>query len=339
MHAVAQAAPGSETTNSARIHAESLLFAPIEPYASGYLNVGSGHQMYWEQCGNPEGVPVAVLHGGPGAGASPLHRRFFDPSFYRIVIFDQRGAGRSQPLGAVEANTPDHLVADIEKLRRHLNIDRWHVFGGSWGAALALCYSVQNPHAVTGLVLRAVFLMSRAETKWFLEGMRRFYPEAWAEFAGFCGVEAHDPDALLNAYHSVLFGPDKDRALEAARRWTRYESACAAFRPQSLSGFQADAAHVLALAQIETHYFRSQMMENQDLLLGKVRAIANHPGIILHGRHDVICPPCNAYDLKAQWPAARLEFIEGAGHTAMDPEMTAALVGATETAKSWPVQS
>jgi len=206
------------------------LFPEIKPYSSAFFPVGNGHELYWEQSGNPDGVPVVLLHGGPGGGTSPQQRRFFDPDHYRIILFDQRGAGRSPPFGSVEHNTRNDLIEDIERLRRHLSIDQWHVFGGSWGSTLALSYAARYPKSCRSLILSGIFLMEREEIDWFFYGIKSFFPEAWEQFAGH--VPLGERDDLLNAYHKRLFSDDQEKAQDAAIHWCLYESACASLIPR-----------------------------------------------------------------------------------------------------------
>ncbi len=234
------------------------LYPAIESRRGGFLEVGDGHRLYWEESGNPEGVPVVFLHGGPGAGASPVHRQFFDPAHYRIAIFDQRGAGRSTPLGSLEANTTAHLVADIERLRAHLGVERWIVFGGSWGSTLALAYAENHPERCLGLVLRGIFLGRPAEIEWFLYGIRQLFPEPWREFAHFI-PEAERGD-LLGAYHRRLVDPDPEVHLPAARRWSVYEGSCSTLAPNPalVADFASDRV-ALGLARIEAHYFANHL--------------------------------------------------------------------------------
>jgi proline iminopeptidase len=285
------------------------------------------HSVYWEQCGNPAGVPVVFLHGGPGAGASPMHRRFFDPAHYRIVILDQRGAGRSRPVGEIRANTVPLLVEDLEVLRRRLGFARWHVFGGSWGSTLALAYAQEHPDRCLSLVLRGIFLMRRTEIDWFLYGMRTIFPEAWAAFAG------HLPEGergdLLEAYWRRLTDPDPAVQLPAARAWSIYEGACSTLvpSPETVAAAGEDN-HALGLARIEAHFFRNNLFDPETLLLdriGKVRAI---PAVIVQGRYDIVCPITTADELRRAWPEARYVVVPDAGHSAMEPGIRAALVDA-----------
>ncbi|HTT36236.1 MAG TPA: prolyl aminopeptidase [Burkholderiales bacterium] len=309
------------------------LYPDIEPFQSGRLPVDALHTMYWEQSGNPSGVPVLFLHGGPGAGASPGHRRFFDPSFYRIVIYDQRGAGRSTPHGSLIDNTTPHLIADIERLRSHLRIDRWVVFGGSWGATLGLAYAEAYPERCLGLVLRGVFLCRDQEIDWFLYGLRQIFPDAWRNFVDPI-PEAQRSD-LLTAYSERLNHPDPAVHLPAARAWSMYEGACSTLlpSPDTLSYFSGD--HVaLGLARIEAHFFRHRAFLAGDALLANVETLRSVPGVIVQGRYDMICPIVSADELHRAWPEAAYVVVGDAGHSAWEPGIRGQLVAATERFKS-----
>jgi proline iminopeptidase len=308
------------------------LFPPIEPYATGTLPLDATHSMYWEQSGNPHGVPIVFLHGGPGAGATPTHRRFFDPSHYRIVIFDQRGAGRSTPLGSVVDNTTEHLVADMELLRGHLGIERWAVFGGSWGSTLALAYAEAHPERCRALVLRGIFLCRRREIDWFLYGMRTVFPEAWRAFAGFL-PEAERED-LLAAYYRRLVDPNPAVHLAAARAWSTYEGACSTLlpSPDTVAAFGEDRM-ALGLARIEAHYFLHNAIPPQRDLVAGVGRIRHTPAIIVQGRYDMVCPIVSADELARAWPEADYVIVPDAGHSAMEPGIRARLVAATERLK------
>jgi proline iminopeptidase len=312
--------------------ARSELFPPIEPYQSGMLRVDGLHSLYWEQSGNPEGVPVLFIHGGPGAGASPVHRRFFDPDHYRIVILDQRGAGRSQPLGELRANTTEHLVGDFESLRRMLGIERWHLFGGSWGSTLALAYAETYPARCLSLTLRGIFLMQRLEIEWFLYRMGAIFPEAWSQFVG------HLPESersdLLENYWRRLTADDAVTCIAAARAWSIYEGSCSSLLPNpELVATAAIDTHALGLARIEAHYFRNNLFQPEDRLLREVDRIRAIPGVIVQGRYDIVCPAATADRLHRAWPEAAYRIIPDAGHSAMEPGIRSALVRATEQFK------
>ncbi len=308
---------------------DDLLFPTIEPYRSGRLAVDAIHTLYWEECGNPEGEPVLFLHGGPGGGLSPRHRRFFNPAHYRIVLFDQRGAGQSTPLGEVRANTTQLLVADIERLRDTLGIARWLVFGGSWGSTLALAYGQQHVQRCTGFILRGIFLCSQAEIDWFMNGMALFFPEAHAAFAA--EVSAEERGNLLQAYALRLFGDDAAAGRQAARAWSVYEGCCAFLRPdaEAIADVGTDAVS-LGIGRLEAHYFLHAGFLEEGQLLAHMHRIAHLPAVIVQGHYDVICPPATAYRLHQAWPGSRLTVVDDAGHAASEPGTAAALVAATE---------
>jgi proline iminopeptidase len=308
------------------------LFPPLQPYRSGMLPVDALHTLYWEECGNPAGVPVLFLHGGPGGGISPRHRQFFDPAFYRIVLFDQRGAGQSTPLGEVRDNTTQLLIEDIETLRRMLGIAQWLVFGGSWGATLALAYGEAHPQACLGFVLRGIFLCTQAEIDWFMHGMRWYFPEAHEEFVA--PIPPAERGDLLRAYQVRLFGDDPELALQAARQWSRYEGRCLFLRPQAevIEECSSDAV-ALGIGRLEAHYFLHRGFLQEDQLLANIERIRHLPAVIVQGRYDAVCPPLSAYRLHQAWPQARLHMIADAGHAAFEPGTTTALLAATEQFK------
>jgi proline iminopeptidase len=308
------------------------LYPEIEPYNAGMLELDGLHRMYWEESGNPLGKPVVFLHGGPGAGSAPAHRRFFDPAHYRIVIFDQRGAGRSTPLGEVRDNTTPHLVADIEKLRNHLGIDRWLVFGGSWGSTLALAYGEAHPERCTGLILRGIFLCRKSEIDWFLYGLRNLFPEAWRAFSG--AIPQSERGDLLSAYHKRLIDPDPRVHMPAARAWSIYEGSCSTLLPsaETVAYFAGDVV-ALGLARIEAHYFTNDIFLPENSLLDNIGRIRNVPGIIVQGRYDAVCPIVSADDVHCAWPEAEYIIVPDAGHSAWEPGICAELVKATEKFK------
>jgi proline iminopeptidase len=305
------------------------LFPEIGPFETGYLPISAGHVMYWEQVGNPRGRPVLFLHGGPGAGAGIVHRRFFDPGFWRIIIFDQRGAGRSRPLGSLAQNTTPDLVDDIEILRRHLNIENWLLFGGSWGSTLALAYAQAHPERVRGAVLRGVFLGRDSEVEWFMHGLATIFPDVHAAFAGYI-PEAERGD-LLGAYLRRLTDPSPSIHMPAARAWSIYEGSCSTLlpSPDTVASFAQDRT-ALGLARIEAHYFANHLFLPPDGLLGHMDRIAAIPAEIVQGRYDMVCPPRSAFDLAAAWPSARLSVVPDAGHSALEPGVRRALVAAVE---------
>ncbi|HYL33741.1 MAG TPA: prolyl aminopeptidase [Stellaceae bacterium] len=308
------------------------LFPPIEPYQSGMLPLDGHHTMYWEQSGNPAGLPAVFLHGGPGAGATPTHRRFFDPAIYRIVVFDQRGAGRSTPLGETHDNTLRHLIADIERLRVHLGIERWLVFGGSWGSTLALAYAETHPDRCSGLVLRGIFLCRQSEIDWFLYGMRAVFPEAWRNFSGF--IPENERADLLTAYIRRLMDPTPAMHMPAARAWSTYEGVCSTLlpSPDTVAAFGEDRM-ALGLARIEAHYFRHHVINPAHDLVARVDCIREVPAVIVQGRYDMVCPVVSADELHRAWPEAQYVIVPDAGHSAMEPGIRTELVAATERMK------
>jgi proline iminopeptidase len=308
------------------------LFPEIEPYQSGMLPLDGLHTMYWEQSGNPDGVPVVFLHGGPGAGTSPKYRRFFDPSFYRIILFDQRGAGRSTPLGELTDNTTPHLVEDIETLRRHLGIGQWLVFGGSWGSTLALAYGEAHPESCLGFILRGIFLCRRSEIDWFLYGARNIYPETWRQFAEF--LPENERVDLLAAYHKRLNDPDPAIHMPAARAWSVYEGSMSTLlpNPEVVAHFSDDTV-ALGLARIEAHYFTHDIFLPQNALLDNVHRLRQLPCIIVQGRYDIVCPIVSADDLTRAWPEAEYVIAPDGGHSALDTPIRSSLLDATERFK------
>lgn len=305
------------------------LFPSIEPFRGGTLAVDDLHTLYWEESGNPEGQPVLFLHGGPGGGTSPTQRRFFDPAHYRIVLFDQRGAGKSTPLGEYRENTTSLLIEDIEKIRVMLGVEHWLVFGGSWGSTLALAYGEAHPQRCLGFILRGIFLCTKAEVEWFVNGMKYFYPEVHARFAS--GVPEAERGDLLAAYVKRLFCDDPAVYMEAARNWSRYEGSCLFLEPQAdaIEDFESDAVS-LGIGRLEAHYMLHGAFMEEDQLIQKVGAIRHLPAVIVQGRYDVICPPVSAHRLHQAWPEASFHMIADAGHAAMEPGITQALIRATE---------
>jgi proline iminopeptidase len=309
------------------------LFDTLNPFDSGYLDVEPPHRLYWEQCGKQGGAPVVFLHGGPGSGCSATHRRFFDPGFYRAVLFDQRGAGRSRPFASIEHNTTPALVADIERLRTRLGIEKWLVFGGSWGSTLALAYAEAHPERVLGLVLRGIFLGRPHEIDWFLNGMGTIFPEAYARFVG------HLPEAeratLLDSYIARLNHPAPDVHLAAARAWAGYEGSCSTLLPgpagASASGEDRMA---LGLSRIEAHYMKHGLFLPPNALLANIGRIRHLPCAIVQGRYDIVCPATTAYDLAQAWPEAEFKIVPAAGHSALEPPIRDELVAALERMKT-----
>jgi proline iminopeptidase len=307
----------------------SGLFPEIEPRSSGMLRLDSLHSMYWEECGRRDGIPVVFLHGGPGAGSTPKHRRFFDPYAYRIIVYDQRGAGRSKPLGELRDNTTPHLIADLEALRRHLGVERWLVFGGSWGSTLAIAYAQAQPERCLGLILRGIFLCRKSEIDWFLYGMRSVFPEPWEKFSGFL-PPAERADLLAN-YHRRLVDPDPQVHMPAARAWSVYEGSCSTLLPsaETVAYFAGDVV-ALGLARIEAHYFVNDIFLEENALLKNAARLRGVPGVIVQGRYDMVCPLVSAHELHLAWPQADYRIVPDAGHSAWEPGVLGALIEATE---------
>lgn len=307
------------------------LYPSIEPYDTGTLQVSERHCLRYEQCGNPDGKPVVILHGGPGGGCSPKMRRFHDPARYRIVLFDQRGSGRSTPHADLVDNTTWDLVADIERLREHLGITRWQVFGGSWGSTLALAYAQTHPEAATELVLRGIFMLRRWELEWFYQqGASRLFPDAWEEYLK--PIPLVERADMMSAYYRRLTSDDERVRVEAARAWSVWEAATSFLRqdPGFIDAHKADA-FALAFARIECHYFvNGGFFEVEDQLLRDAHRLHGIPGAIVHGRYDVVCPVQNAWELSRAWPQADLTICPASGHSAFEPEITDALVRATD---------
>ncbi len=300
------------------------------------LRLDGLHTMYWEESGNPQGVPVVFLHGGPGAGSAPNHRRFFDPRHYRIVLYDQRGAGRSTPLGELNDNTTPHLIADIEMLREHLGIERWLVFGGSWGSTLALAYGEAHPERCAGFVLRGIFLCRPSEIAWFLYGVRNLFPEAWRNFVAII-PEAERGD-LLAAYYRRLADRDAAVHMPAARAWATYEGFCSTLlpSPETVSYFANDSV-ALGLARMEAHYFSHNIFLPDNSLLANIARVRAVPAVIVQGRYDAVCPLITADELHRAWPEAEYIVVPAAGHSAWEPGISAELVKAMERFKAVPV--
>lgn len=307
-------------------------FPAIEPYSTGFLDVDGTHSLYWEQSGNPDGVPVVFVHGGPGGGSNPNCRRFFDPEHYRIILFDQRGCGKSQPFGSLENNTLAHLIADMESLRARLNINRWHVFGGSWGSTLTLAYAQAHPKCCLGLILRGIFLCEQSEIDWFLYGMGRFFPEAYERFLS--PIPAAEHDNLLESYYTRLNSENEQEAIEIAQYWANFEGACAHLLPQKRKRDKDERLHNLAIARMEAHYFRNHPIAPEHSLLKGIDKIRHIPATIIQGRYDVICPIETAHKLHKAWPEADYIIVPDAGHSSSDPSLLSRLVEATENAKT-----
>ena len=305
------------------------LYPKIKPYDSGFLNVDE-HQVYFEQCGNPNGKPALFLHGGPGGGGSEDVRRFFNPNLYRIVIFDQRGCGRSKPHGCLENNTTWDLVSDIENLRKKLSIEKWLVFGGSWGSTLSLAYAQAHPKSVSELVLRGIFLLRKEELHWFYQdGASRIFPEAWSGFLDI--IDEDKRDNLMNAYHEIFKSTDKEKRLKAAVAWSKWEAATSSlsYKPSLVEEF-SDPEFALAFALIENHYFINKgWFDTENQLIENIDKIRSIPAVIVQGRYDVVCPMKTAWELSKAWPEAEMIIAPSSGHTAFEKEITHALISAT----------
>ena len=323
------------------------LYPSIEPYRTGRLPVDDTHTLYWEECGNPTGVPVLFLHGGPGAGCSPEHRRFFDPQYYRIVLFDQRGAGRSTPHGETTNNTTAHLVSDIEALRAMLKISTWHVFGGSWGSTLALAYAQAHPQPCMSLTLRGIFLLQASEVDWFLHGLRHFAPQSWAQFVGFLPESLRGD--ICNGYWTQLNHELPEIRTAAASSWASYEARSVSLRANaavsapassvtagaSPPASSASASHsAVGLARLEVHYMRANQFVPNDALLRGVDRIRHIPCAIVQGKYDLLCPPITAVALHSAWPESTLQIIEDAGHSAFEPGIRVALVAIMDSRRT-----
>lgn len=304
----------------------SPLFPALTPNRHGMLAVDDLHTIYWEECGNPDGIPVLFLHGGPGAGLSPQHRRFFDPQRYRVILFDQRGAGKSTPLGEWRNNTTQLLIEDIERLRAQFGIAQWLVFGGSWGSTLALAYGQAHPAACLGFVLRGIFLCTQAEIDWFIDGVRWFYPELYEEFAA--PIPLGERGDLLAAYVKRILSSDPDVYWPAARAWSRFEGRRVYLMPQPEDA--PNDALDLGVGRLESHYMANLGFFEEDQLIRNMGRIAHLPAVIVQGRYDAICPPLSAYRLQQAWPGSQLEMIPDAGHGALEHGIASALVRATE---------
>lgn len=310
--------------------ASAHLYAALDPFDQRMLETGDGHSIYVEQCGNPEGIPVVVLHGGPGGGCSPAMRRYFDPDLYRIILFDQRGCGRSRPHASVMNNTTWHLVADIELIRKTFQIDRWIVFGGSWGATLSLVYAQTHPEYTAALVLRGVFLMTQPELEWFYGGgAGRFWPDLWERFTRM--VPEDEQDNLIAAYHRRLFSGDLVQETRFARAWAGWENALASIESNGAGG-ESPPDYARAFSRLENHYFvNGGFLSEDQQILNRMDRIADIPGVIVQGRYDMICPPLSAYRLSQAWPKGRLAMIGKAGHALSEPGITRELVHAMNT--------
>ncbi len=306
-------------------------YPDINPYNQGMLDVGNGHQVYFEECGNPKGIPVVFLHGGPGGGCDEGHRSYFDPNAYRIVLFDQRGCGRSTPFAELNNNTTWDLVADIERLRERLSIKNWMVFGGSWGSTLALSYAIKHPDRVKGMIVRGIFLCRPKEIYWFYQyGAHHLFPDAWENFVA--PIPACERGDMINAYWTRLNSDDEEEKLAAARAWSIWEATLCRMEtdPKDVELF-TEPVKALPFARIENHYFvNDAFMETPNWILDNTHKFAHIPGRIVHGRYDVVCPLENAWELNKLWTAAELEIIPRCGHSASEPQLVDALIRATD---------
>lgn len=306
------------------------LYPAIKPYKQHELNVAAPHKLYLEESGEPSGIPVVFVHGGPGAGCTTEDRRFFDPEKYRIILFDQRGAGRSTPHAELSANTTDDLINDMEAIRQFLNVDKWVLFGGSWGSTLALAYAQKYPERTLGLIVRGVFLSRDEDFDWFInDGTRRIFPDAYANFL------RHIPEAersdLIGAYYKRLTGDDQLAQMAAAKAWAEYEGRCATLHPsQKIVTLFTNPHAAMSIAKTECHYFKHKCFLSPNQLLANADKLKGIPGTIVHGRYDMICPLDNATKLSEAWPDARLHIVRDAGHSAFEPGVATALVSATQ---------
>jgi len=308
--------------------ANEHFYPEIEPYVSGMMPVDDIHTIYWEECGNPDGEPVVFLHGGPGAGATQTDRRFFDPAFFRIILFDQRGTVRSTPQGETKNNSIEDLVRDIEQLREERGIDTWHVFGGSWGSTLSLYYAQEYPSSCRTLTIRGIWLLRDEEIQWWLYGMRLVQPERWKVFSEHLPVE--DRGDLLEGYWKKFHSEDADEARQAAKIWSVYEGASCTLLPNpEFEAFFHDLDKAWCTARLEAHYFRNVRLEPDDLLLKRVDTIRHIPTFIVHGRYDIVCPVASAVDLHERWPESSLVIVPDAGHSSHEPGITKELIAAT----------
>ncbi len=305
------------------------LYPAIEPFESGYLNTGDGHRVYWERCGNREGIPAVFLHGGPGAGCSPAHRRLFDPARYCVTLFDQRGCGRSTPHASLENNTTWDLVADIERLREKFAVDRWLVFGGSWGSTLALAYAETHPQRVTALIVRGIFTLTKPELDWYYQGGAAWlFPDLWEAFLK--PIPEAERGDLMAAYHRRLTGDSRAAQIEAARAWSLWEGATITLLPNDQADHYGEAHYALAFARIENHYFTHGGWLEEDQLIRDAGKLKDIPGVIIQGRYDVATPARSAWRLSKAWPQARLEIVPDAGHAFDEPGILDRLVRATD---------
>ncbi|MDP3777503.1 prolyl aminopeptidase [Methylotenera sp.] len=309
------------------------LYPEIDTFKESMIKVDALHEVYYEVCGNPDGVPVVFLHGGPGSGCNPSQRRFFDPNHYKIILIDQRGCGRSKPLGSIVNNTIDDLVHDIDLIRTTLGIDKWLVFGGSWGSTLGIAYASKYTKHVTGLILRGIFLSRTTELNWFLNDVKSFYPEPWQVLCDFLPTESRTNP--ISAYEKLIFSDDTAVSIPAAIQWNQFESSIMTLLPRPSSDQAVNGSVELARARVQIHYIQHQcFVGNRDLLDEANNNLSHLPTVIVQGRYDMVCPPITAWELKRAMPHAELYLIDDAGHSAMEPGTTSALVAATERFKN-----
>lgn len=310
---------------------DELLHPALDPYNHGMLQASSLHSIYYEQCGNPDGKPVVVLHGGPGSGCTPMQRRFFDPAAYRIILFDQRGCKRSQPLGCSDENTTQFLIQDIEALRKHLGISKWMVFGGSWGSTLALAYAQAYPDPITELVLRGIFLCRPQELDWFFYQVKHFFPDAWDKFASFLPDE--ERKNILSGYRKRIFSDDKTTALIAATNWSNFEADIMSLIPTAPGTAipTPDDEATIGRARVQLHYLSNNGFIDGQEILNHIDVIRQIPTKIIQGRYDMVCPPYTAYELHKAWPEAEFTMVPDAGHSAMEPGIISALMSAVKS--------
>ncbi len=307
-----------------------ILYPDIKPYSERRLSVDSVHTIYVEESGNPQGLPVLVLHGGPGAGCDPILRRFFNPDVYRIILFDQRGCGRSQPHAELENNNTQALIGDMETIRRELDISSWVLFGGSWGSTLGLAYAQQYPELVKAMILRGIFLCRDEDFSWFFKtGAPRIFPDAWNAFVK--NIPQNERDDILEAYHKRLTGKDELAKMAASKQWALWEAQCSTLKPShTVLDHMTDPHVASSLAQIECHYFLNNAFLSPNQLIENASKLANIPGIIIHGRYDMVCPLDNAFELASVWEKAELQIVRDAGHASMEPGIVDALIRATD---------
>ena len=306
----------------------NLFFECISSYENNFMEVSNGHSIYFEQYGNPKGIPILFLHGGPGAGFSNAHKSFFDPNLFRVVFFDQRGSGKSIPYAETKDNNTQFLISDIENLRKLLKIDKWYLFGGSWGSTLALLYGIDFPNRCLGFILRGIFLGTKTEIDWFLYDVKKFFPEAYDKFVSY--VPQNYRNNILKWFHNQLHSNNRSKKLKAASVWAEYENSCSSlnYMPRPISGEQA-----LAISKIETHYFMNNCFIDDNYIIKNIDKICDIKSIIVQGRHDVICPPFTALKLADCWYNSKIEIVEDAGHSGFETNIIKKLINALQMIK------